>query len=799
MSEQVITLTAEDQRKSNPKAAMVRAEVRSARGYANQRAHDLRIGPQPEYVDDNRSHLNRIILEPPTAPQMRQIVEERRAQRETSRALKSNAGIAVIGVIGFGIEAARLFAQLTPEQQDKAFLEAGQRIAKTANTTMVGAVIHLDETSTHAHLSFCGYDLDGVPLSSTMKRGMLTKFQDVLAEVMAEHCPGVERGNSKWKRIEAGASYAETVHKTVAEMHGTLIPEYNALIQKNEELAALIATKTARVAEMQGRVAKLENEEKQRELTATKVKRLRIYRARLADRVGDLREARDELTQLTAQIAVKQKLITSLEAQAEQAEQKAATTTERLQEAEQAADAADGRKTEVEAAVEVLAAQEAALKQKIQELSDAREQLAPDVTFLQGKKERLSNQAKEAERMAAEAQERAVQARQAADAEERRKTATEASVAALTAKKATLGADVSAMTETKAQLATEVSSLQNKKDATQAEIAQGEARVAELWKQAVRAQREADAAQTAERAAQATTEALRARNAALEADTRELDATKAQLQPEIASLTVQKETILTDGRKLLKASKELKIKVGELQETIHTLETQNNALEIELTDKRDLLDVLRPALQAAEALQQMSKLDLDEQHDAWAMMAHPDRDCSPIEHVSAIRMIDPLFAPDIPLPRSRVLDENLETLHACSQDLYDEILDAVMSEEGSEAGVEALRNRSVYLSQDGTVAGSGSEPDEPDLIGKAFQWAKTAFEGVKRGVGLALAATRDGIAEELTGARNGLFNAFEPRLQSALRRLLKAEAGIGVQNQKRETEPEHSPPSIFDL
>ena len=41
MSEQPITLTVEDQSKSNPKASIVRAEVRSARGYANQRAHDL--------------------------------------------------------------------------------------------------------------------------------------------------------------------------------------------------------------------------------------------------------------------------------------------------------------------------------------------------------------------------------------------------------------------------------------------------------------------------------------------------------------------------------------------------------------------------------------------------------------------------------------------------------------------------------------------------------------------------------------------------------------------------------------
>lgn len=411
----------------------------------------------------------------------------------------------------------------------------------------------------------------------------------------------------------------------------------------------------------------------------------------------------------------------------------------------------------------------------------------------------LDVQADQAEQKAVTATERLQEAERAADVAEGRKSATEASVAALEAEKATLGADVSTLIADKAQLGPEVSSLKNQKDTLQTEVAQSQSAATEAQKRAVQAQEAADAAVARERAAQAALEALRAQNAALDRATRELDATKAQLQPEIAKLEAQKETILNDGRKFLRARNALETKVGELQETTQRLEARNSALEAKFVDARDSFEMLRPALQAAEALQQMSKLDLDEQHDAWAMMANPDRSCSPIEHASAIRMIDPLFAPDIPLPRSRVLDENLETLHACSQDLYDAVVDAVLSEEESEAGVEAIRNRSVYLSHDGTVAGSGSEPDEPGLIGKAFRWAKMAFTGVKRGVGLALAATRDGIAEELTGARDGLFNAFEPRLQSALRRLLKAEAGIGVQSRKHEAEPEQSALSIFDL
>ena len=42
-----LTHLKDDERKANPRAAMVRVEIRDAQGYANQRRHDLRIGAQP--------------------------------------------------------------------------------------------------------------------------------------------------------------------------------------------------------------------------------------------------------------------------------------------------------------------------------------------------------------------------------------------------------------------------------------------------------------------------------------------------------------------------------------------------------------------------------------------------------------------------------------------------------------------------------------------------------------------------------------------------------------------------------
>ena len=111
--------------------------------------------------------------------------------------------------------------------------------------------------------------------------------------------------------------------------------------QELEQVSSQIPALTARVEEMQGRVDKLANEEKQRELTSAKVKRLRTYRSRLADRVGELRAARDELSFLTAQIEEKQKLVTALEGRADQAEHEATTATEALHKAQQAGEVAE--------------------------------------------------------------------------------------------------------------------------------------------------------------------------------------------------------------------------------------------------------------------------------------------------------------------------------------------------------------------------------------------------------------------------------------------------------------------------
>lgn len=112
------SILSDDQASGNPRAASVRIAATTARRHGGQRKHDLRIGPQPGYVAADRSHLNRVLIKPPTPAFMRQIAEQRRATRDTKRAMKSNSAVATSGIITFGAEAAQMFEALTTEQQD---------------------------------------------------------------------------------------------------------------------------------------------------------------------------------------------------------------------------------------------------------------------------------------------------------------------------------------------------------------------------------------------------------------------------------------------------------------------------------------------------------------------------------------------------------------------------------------------------------------------------------------------------------------------------------------------------------
>lgn len=229
---------------------MIRVEPKNASRYAGQRRHDLRIGHQPDYVDADRAHLNRVLIAPPTAADLRSVCEDRRAQRDTRRAMKANASVGMVGLIGFGTEAQALFSALPVPDQDRALRLAARLAARRMGTTVAGLVFHGDETAPHAHVVFPAYDRTGQPLTETVGRAVLKGLQDDMAAAFSRYAPGIERGRSRMDRLAAGADYADTVNRSVRELHRDLPAEIAAKRAEAEAAGAALVAAQGRAEEM---------------------------------------------------------------------------------------------------------------------------------------------------------------------------------------------------------------------------------------------------------------------------------------------------------------------------------------------------------------------------------------------------------------------------------------------------------------------------------------------------------------------------------------------------------------------
>lgn len=274
---------------ANPKAVMVRVEPRTAQGYGGQRKHDLRIGPQPKYVKADKLHENRSLLAYTPTADLKQKCVDRRRQKKRQRAMKSNASIAFIGIVGFGKEAQDFFRELPRERQDEALLAVANRCAAEMHTTLEGAEYHGDETAPHLHFVCAGYDLDGEPLTETVKRGVLARLQDISAEIMQEYDPRFERGNSRHDRLAAGADPADLVHKTVKELHNDLHAQHFELTHKVVQLKSELEERQAQKLKIEGYLEKL-NEEG-RVLTEKEQKRQKTYEERIAKQEKEISAA----------------------------------------------------------------------------------------------------------------------------------------------------------------------------------------------------------------------------------------------------------------------------------------------------------------------------------------------------------------------------------------------------------------------------------------------------------------------------------------------------------------------------
>ena len=270
--------TRQDATASNPNAVSVRIEPKAMAKAKFQRRHDFRIGVQPAYVDGDRSELNRHLMELRPLPDIQRENEALRKRAGRTRKMKSNAAVITAGIITFGHTAQEVFNRLPEEMQDCAFRELTQEIAAQLKTSLEALVVHLDETATHAHFTMRAYNDDGEPISNATRLGDMSTLQDLAAEVMQRYAPEIERGNKKKARLEAGAKYSDTLHRTVKQLHEDLPLEKEALEAEIAAMSQEINEQRASVAKTQGHLAKLEAKAV---LTEKEIKRKEDYSKRL--------------------------------------------------------------------------------------------------------------------------------------------------------------------------------------------------------------------------------------------------------------------------------------------------------------------------------------------------------------------------------------------------------------------------------------------------------------------------------------------------------------------------------------
>lgn len=252
------------------KALSIRFQHRSESALKNDMRHNLRVGKQPLYIDESRTKLNSIILEPQSPSILRKLCHERRGGLMKRKA-KSNMAVTTSFIITFGHDLQEQVSALSRSEQDTMYHKIALAITEHVEIELTGLVAHRDEVGQHCHGQTPARQLGGKPMSKVLTPSVCSEIQTVAMQAAQKFLPTIERGKRKADRIVAGEHSSAINNRTVKQLHDDLPVELEAA--KAELFAA-----TEQVLVMSGRVERLENK---RDLTAAEVKRLEIYRLRL--------------------------------------------------------------------------------------------------------------------------------------------------------------------------------------------------------------------------------------------------------------------------------------------------------------------------------------------------------------------------------------------------------------------------------------------------------------------------------------------------------------------------------------
>lgn len=228
-----------------PSAISVRVQNLDTPTTTRQIEHDLRTGNIPDYVNRDKTHLNRILLVPPDPVVLRRRIVELREQTNPIRKMRRNAAIATAGIITFGRQAQLIFSDLPSSVQDAAVLAVAHSISERYGCNLIGAVLHLDEAAPHAHLMFESRNEKTGEAFAELWHG--AELQTLAADAIRPFAPAIGRGDQKRKTPDG-----PTVHKQVRELHQLLPTEIDLRRQEVAALDRQIETRTAELAQLDG-------------------------------------------------------------------------------------------------------------------------------------------------------------------------------------------------------------------------------------------------------------------------------------------------------------------------------------------------------------------------------------------------------------------------------------------------------------------------------------------------------------------------------------------------------------------
>lgn len=289
----------------------VRFEHRTFARVTGQRRHDLRIGPQPLYVEKDRSHLNRVLVQPKQPTALRDMCEAYRVQRGAKRSIKSDAYIGSSFILTFGTEAQKVILDLEPAFLDEGAQLVAERIAKRLNVDLTGLVLHLDEEALHYHGQTPAVNRDGIPLSKIITREVARELQDIAGAVF-EPVTGIKRGEPKKQKIkrmiEEGATQKEidraTVHRSVHQLHEDLPEEIAILEQRLLHANALFLEKEDLLKKAQDKLEAIQKDLAAKAGALDKLtKRVETYERRAAEAQAEIKKLNKELERKTDLIA----------------------------------------------------------------------------------------------------------------------------------------------------------------------------------------------------------------------------------------------------------------------------------------------------------------------------------------------------------------------------------------------------------------------------------------------------------------------------------------------------------------